>query len=299
MESELFGGVLDGFGAGAGGCAEPALLGVDPRWWLDPHDPGADLDPPGAGVGFLVVLAAEARLSHESRVRLGRSCGGMGRSVVAVNVRRGDLDQLLLMPVSMREWLPQDHLAFFVLDVVDELDLAKFYAAHRIDGRGGAVYDPAMMLAVLLYAYCTGERSSRLVERRLVEDVGFRVVAGNLRPDHATLARFRRRHQDAIAELFEQVLGLCVKAGLVRTEVVAIDGTKIAADASYLANRDRVALTEELAALDLAALNEVDQERRLEQAVRQAAQRILRLVDGQLADGNYDEALAGVTEGKP
>lgn len=177
---------------------------------------------------------------------------------------------MLLMPVSMREWLPQDHLAFFVLDVVDELDLAKFYAAHRIDGRGGAVYDPAMMLAVLLYAYCTGERSSRRVERRLVEDVGFRVVAGSLRPDHATFARFRRRHQNAIAELFEQVLALCVKAGLVRTEVVAIDGTKIAADASYFANRDRKALDEELAALN--AAEEAD---RLQRAVRHAARRIL------------------------
>ena len=105
--------------------------------------------------------------------------------------------------------------------------------------RGGAVYDPAMMLAVLLYAYCTGERSSRRIERRLVEDVAYRVVAANQTPDHATLARFRRRHQDAIAGLFAQVLGLCVKAGLVDAGVVAIDGTKIAANASFFANRDR------------------------------------------------------------
>ncbi len=129
---------------------------------------------------------------------------------VAVNLRSSDVDQLMLMPPSVRDWLPEDHLAFFVLDTVAELDLAEFFAAYRADGRGGSVYDPAMMLAVLLYAYCTGARSSRRVERRLVEDVALRVVAANQQPDHATLARFRHRHQDAIAALFGQVLGLCV-----------------------------------------------------------------------------------------
>jgi transposase len=158
---------------------------------------------------------------------------------VAVNVRFGDVDQLMLMPPSVRDWLPEDHLAFFVLDVVAELDLAAFYAAYRIDGRGGSVYDPAMMLGVLVYAYCTGERSSRRIERRLVEDVAYRVIAVNQQPDHATLARFRRRHQQAIAGLFGQVLRLCVKAGLVDAGLVAIDGTKMAADASFFANRNR------------------------------------------------------------
>ena len=167
---------------------------------------------------------------------------------MAVNVRSGDVDQLMLMPPSVRDWLPEDHLAFFVIDTVAELDLREFFSVHRADGRGGSVYDPAMMLAVLLYAYCTGERSSRRIERRLVEDVGYRVLAANQQPDHATQARFRRRHQDAIAALFGQVLGLCVKAGLVDAGVVAIDGTKIAANASFLANRDRDALTKELAA---------------------------------------------------
>lgn len=152
------------------------------------------------------------------------------------------------MPVSVRDWLPEDHLAFFVLDVVAELDLSRFLRAYRDDGRGGAVYDPAMMVAVLIYAYCTGERSSRRVQRRLVEDVAYRVVAGNQQPDHATLARFRRRHQDAIAGLFGQVLALCVNAGLVDTGVVAIDGTKIAADASFHANRKREELAREILA---------------------------------------------------
>jgi transposase len=167
---------------------------------------------------------------------------------VAVNVRSGDRDQLLLMPPSVRDWLPEDHFAFFVLDVVAELELSAFYRAHRVDGRGGAVYDPAMMLAVLIYAYCTGERSSRRIERRLVEDVAYRVVAANQNPDHATLARFRRRHQDAIAALFGQVLGLCVKAGLVDAGLVAIDGTKIEADASFFANRKREQLAAEILA---------------------------------------------------
>ena len=165
-----------------------------------------------------------------------------------MNVRCGDVDQLMLMPPSVRDWLPEDHLAFFVLDTVAELDLAEFFAAYRTDGRGGSVYDPAMMLAVLLYAYCTGERSSRRVERRLVEDVAYRVVAANQQPDHATIARFRARHQDAIAGLFGQVLGLCVKAGLVDAGVIAIDGTKIAANASFFANREHDALAKELAA---------------------------------------------------
>lgn len=178
-------------------------------------------------------------------------CWGIGGELgVAVNVRGADLDQLMVMPPSVRDWLPEEHLAFFVLDVVAELDLARFYGAYRSDGRGGSVYDPSMMLAVLLYAYCTGERSSRRMERRLVEDVAYRVLAANQQPDHATLARFRRRHQDAIAGLFGQVLTMCVSAGLVDAGVVAIDGTKIAANASFFANRDRESLTKELAELN-------------------------------------------------
>lgn len=175
-----------------------------------------------------------------------------------MNVRSGDLDQMMLMPASVREWLPDSHLAFFVLDVVGELDLSEFLGAHRADGRGGAVYDPAMMLAVLLYAYSTGERSTRRVERRLVEDVAYRVLAANQQPDHATLARFRRRHQDAIAGLFGQVLELCVQAGLVDAGLIAIDGTKIAANASFFANRKREELARELAEQILAEAEQVD-----------------------------------------
>ena len=175
---------------------------------------------------------------------------------MGVNVRSSDREQLYLLPPSVTDWLPDEHLAFFVLDVIAELDLSGFYASYRDDGRGGAVYDPAVMLAVLVYAYCTGERSSRRIERRLSEDVAYRVLAANQCPDHATLARFRRRHQDAIAALFVQVLGLCVNAGLVDGGLVAIDGTKLSADASFFANRTK----EQLAAEILAEAEQADAE---------------------------------------
>lgn len=165
---------------------------------------------------------------------------------MAVNVRSYGLDQPFLMPPSIRDWLPEDHLAFFLIDTVAELDLSSFYSAYRSDGLGGAMYDPAMMVTVLFYAYSTGERSSRKIERRLIEDVAYRVVAANQAPDHASLARFRRRHEKAIAGLFGQVLGLCVTAGLVDAGVIAIDGTKIKANASFFANRKREALAAEI-----------------------------------------------------
>jgi transposase len=165
-----------------------------------------------------------------------------------VNLRPADRDQVFLMPPSVTDWLPDGHLAWFVVDVVAELDLSRFLGDYRSDGRGGAVYDPSAMLAVLLYAYCTGERSSRRIERRLVDDVAFRVLAANQAPDHATLARFRRRHQEAIAEVFGQLLGLCVAEGLVDAGLVAIDGTKMSANASAWANRTRRQLAAEILA---------------------------------------------------
>lgn len=173
---------------------------------------------------------------------------------MALNIRPVDRDQVFLMPPSLLDWLPENHFVFFVLETVGELDLSAFYAAHRADGRGGSVYDPAMMLGVLVYAYCTGERSSRRLERRCIEDVAYRVLTANQFPDHATLARFRRRHQAAISVLFSQVLGLCVRAGLVDTGVVSIGGTKIEANASYFANKSR----EELAAEILAEAEATD-----------------------------------------
>jgi transposase/transcriptional regulator with XRE-family HTH domain len=156
---------------------------------------------------------------------------------MAYNFVAADREQLMLMPPSVADWLPEDHLAWFVLDVVAELDLTGFVSGYRADGRGGAAYDPAMMLAALIYAYCTGERSSRRIERRLVEDVAFRVVAANQQPDHATIARFRATHETAIASLFGQVLAVCARQGLLRPGLVAVDGTRMVANASREANR--------------------------------------------------------------
>src|SRR5665811_1015134 len=136
---------------------------------------------------------------------------------VMVNLRTVERDQLLLMPPSLSDWLPSDHLAWFVVDVVAELDLSGFYRSLRMDGRGGASDDPEVMLGILLYSYCVGERASRRIEQRLCDDVAFRVVAANQAPDHATLARFRRRHQDAIGGVFSQVVALCLTEGLVQT----------------------------------------------------------------------------------
>jgi transposase len=150
---------------------------------------------------------------------------------VAFNFVACDRDQELLLPPSLREWLPEDHLAWFVIDAVEELDLGAFYAAYRGDGWGRAAFDPKMMVALLLYAYAVGERSSRQIERRCREDVGFRVITANAVPDHATIARFRARHERALAGTFVQVLALCAKAGLVSVGVVALDGSLLAGNA--------------------------------------------------------------------
>ena len=164
------------------------------------------------------------------------------------NVGAVERGQQWLMPPSLRDWLPADHLAWLIVDVVSELDLSGFYAVMRADGRGGGSYDPQLMVGVLFYAYCVGERSSRRIERRLSEDVAFRVVGANQRPDHATLARFRRTHQEAIGGLFAQVLGLCAAEGLIASGVVAIDGTKVEADVSSSEGLTRRQIAEELLA---------------------------------------------------
>ena len=160
------------------------------------------------------------------------------------------------MPPNLREWLPEDHLAWFVLDAVAEFDVEPFYASYRRDGWGAAAHDPQMMVALLVYAYAIGERSSRAIERRCREDVAFRVIAANQVPDHATVARFRVRHEAALADLFGQVLALCADAGLVSVGVIALDGSKLAASASDRAIRtyDQIAteILEEAGRIDAA-----------------------------------------------
>src|SRR5919201_3240413 len=165
-------------------------------------------------------------------------------------------EQVFLLPPDVREGLPEGHLAWFVIDAVAEMDLSAFYGAYRQDGHGRAAYEPAMMVALLLYAYARGVRSSRAIERACEEDVAFRVLAAHQVPDHTTIARFRQRHQDALAGLFGEVLALCADAGLVDAKVVAVDGTKVHANASERATCDY----EQLAREGLADADAIDAE---------------------------------------
>ena len=165
---------------------------------------------------------------------------------MAQNFIACDREQELLLPPSLREWLPEDHFAWFVLDAVEAMDLTAFLAAYRDDGWGRAAHDPAMMVALLLYAYAIGERSSRRIERRCLEDVAVRVITANQAPDHTTIARFRQRHEAALGALFGEVLALCAEAGIVQVEVVAIDGTKVHANASQHATRDYEQIAREI-----------------------------------------------------
>jgi transposase len=145
---------------------------------------------------------------------------------------------MLLMPPSLSEWLPEDHLVWTVLGAVEQMNLERFRRAYRMGAAGRAPYDPAVLVALLLYAYARGVRSSRAIERACWEDVAFKLIAGMRTPDHSTIAEFRRRHELEIAELFDDVLGLCREAGLVSVGVIAIDGTKIKASAAMDQNHD-------------------------------------------------------------
>jgi len=177
---------------------------------------------------------------------------------MAYNFLACDRDQAFLLPPDLRQWLPADHLAWFILDVVDQLDLGPFLAAYRADGHGHPAYDPKTLLGVLLYAYAIGVRSSRQIQRRCTEDLAFRVLAGNQVPDHVTIARFRVRHQQALAGVLVQSLRLCAAAGMVRLGLVALDGTKVAANAADKANRTLDKLQAEVAQI-LAEAAEADQ----------------------------------------
>jgi transposase len=159
------------------------------------------------------------------------------------NFLAGDREQPFLLPPDVREWLPEDRLAWFVIDAVAVMDLAAFYGAYREDGHGRAAYEPSVMVALLLYCWSRGTRSSRRIERACVEDVASRVIAAHQQPDHATIARFIERQEAALGDLFGSVLGLCAEAGLASVGVVAIDGTKIHANAS----RDRTMDYEQIA----------------------------------------------------
>lgn len=161
----------------------------------------------------------------------------------------GNRNQSFLLPVSMADWLDEGHLAWFVVDVVGKVDTSAFHARHPNDGVGRPAYDPDMMLALLLYAYGTGLRSSRRIEAACGTDAAFRVIAGGVIPDHATIARFLVDHQAAIEAVFVDVLRLCAAAGLVSVGTIAIDGTKVGADAALDKNRGADWIRQEVEAI--------------------------------------------------
>jgi transposase len=175
--------------------------------------------------------------------------------------RTDHINQSLLLPPSLHDWLPEGHLGRFIADVTEELDLGLIYRSYEGDGRGLAAYQPLMMVRLLLYGYCKGVASSRKIEQATYEDVAFRYLSGDTHPDHDTIAAFRKRHLGALAGLFVQVLQLCQKAGLVKLGHVAIDGTKMKANAS------------KHKAMSYERMNETEQRLReeVEEMLRQAA----------------------------
>lgn len=182
-----------------------------------------------------------------------------------------DRDQPFLLPPDVREWLPEGHLAWFVIDAVEQVDTAALHARHPRQGVGRRAYDPEMLLALLIYAYCTGQSSSRQIEQLCEVDVAYRVICANHVPDHTTIARFRQVFTDQVVVLFADVLEMCAAAGMVKVGVVAVDGTKFAADASLRANRTRARLEAEIRSL-LAEAERVDADE-----------------DAQFGDGRGDE----------
>src|SRR6266545_3723434 len=168
-----------------------------------------------------------------------------------------DPEQRLLLPQDLREWLPEEHLALFVSDVVEQLELGKIIDWYeRGDGRGRPPYHPLMMVKLLVYGYCTGRVSSRKIEKATYEDVAFRVLACNQHPDHDSIAEFRKTHLEELARLFAQVLRLCEQAGLVKLGHVAIDGSKLRANASKhkAMSYDRMCAKEEQLAAEVERL---------------------------------------------
>jgi transposase len=170
--------------------------------------------------------------------------------------RSFDLNQSLLLPPDLKDWLPEGHLSRFVGEVVGELDLSVILASYEEDGRGRAAYHPQMMTGLLIYGYCTGIFSSRRIERATYEDVAFRYLSGDQHPDHDTISAFRERHMEALRGFFLQVLQVCEKAGLVALGHVALDGTKVKANASKhkAMSYDRMCKREQELAQQIAAL---------------------------------------------
>jgi transposase len=160
------------------------------------------------------------------------------------------LDEVMLMPADPREWLPDGHLAWKVLDLAAEMDLSAFGQGYRADGQGGRPYHPRMMATLLLYCYCRGRRSSREIEMATFDDVGARVICGGLHPDHSTVAEFVRRNAGAVLALLPESVKACAAEGLVDLSLVAGDGTKLKANAAMAGNLTREQLEKQIAELE-------------------------------------------------
>jgi len=165
---------------------------------------------------------------------------------MAYNFLPCNRNQAYLLPPSLIDWLSEDHLAWFVLDAVEQIDLAQFYKKYRNDEVGNSAFYPSMMVALLIYSYCTGERSSRKIEKHCQTDVAYKVVTANQHPDHTTISRFRKDNQSHLKKLFLEILRLCAEAGLVKLGKASLDGTKVKANASLSANRKLKHLKQEI-----------------------------------------------------
>lgn len=173
------------------------------------------------------------------------------------NFKPCDREQGYLLPPSLRDWVPDGDLSWFILDAVGQMEVTPFYQGYRPDGLGASLYQPEMLLSLMLYAYCWGQRSSRKIEFLCERDVGYRVITANARIAHTTIARFRQRNEAAVEKLFLEVLRLCHAAGLVKVGVVGLDGTKFAGNAALAANRTAEHLEAEIKKM-LAEANQVD-----------------------------------------
>jgi transposase len=174
------------------------------------------------------------------------------------NFLTAEADQLFLLPPDARDWLPPGHLAWAVLEQAGQMDLAPFTAWYRADGQGQKAYHPQLMVGLVMYCYCKGIRSSRAVEMATFDDVGARVICGNCHPDHATVARFVSRHEQAVKGLLVASLVACARQGLVRVDVVAGDGTKVKASASMAANATAAQLEMDIGELEALLAAEVE-----------------------------------------
>ena len=189
------------------------------------------------------MLVGNEAVAQRASVRRPEQTSGMPQNFIEAHREQG-----FLLPPDVREWLPEDHLAWFVIEAVADMDLSEFYAAYRADGHGRAAYEPSTMVALILYAFATKQRSARAIECHCRQDVAYRVITGNLAPDHATIARFIVRHEAALADLFGDVLSLCARAGLVNAELMVVDGTRLQGNASPEANREYQRIAREILA---------------------------------------------------